>query len=1051
MRSLLFIATALPLVHASAAVAETKVSSARTAPVSTSSAAGGARDDVTIEKAGSIKLGQAGVAVTIDSANKVKNDGEIAFEDKNDSTGVLLTPGVQGSLENNGTIRLVENYTPTDSDKDGDLDGSFATGSNRFGVRLGTGGAFTGNIVNGATGAISIEGNDSAGILLQSHLQGSLTNAGTIGVTGDRSVGISATSVSGDVKLTGAVTAVGAEATAVSLGDIGGALHIQNTISATGYRSTERLADAARAKLDADDLRQGGSAVRVAGSVGGGILLDRPPTDTNADDKDEDKDGTPDADERAANLTVYGSAPALDIGGAAATTIGRAGTGDNAYGLVVKGQVRGFGVNDGVSATAIRIGQAGGGTTTIDGGINVADGTVSASAYGAAASAIVLNGGARADELKNSGQISAAVASDGAHNATAVLIESGATMRTLRNSGTLSATLTGEAGDAAAIVDRSGTLSLIENSGRITASISPTDDANDKDDTDTDPANEVVTGRAVAADLRANGTGAILRQSKASANAAEPAMAGDVLFGSGNDRVELLAGTYSGTLSFGAGADSLLIDGGAAATARLLDGDNQLTVDVRKGSLTVTNGSAVRLNALSVGAEGTIAVAIDPSASTSTRFEVANTASIATGARIELTMTSLLRETREYEILRAGTLSVGNASTMLAGAPYLYTASLRQDAAAGVLYVDVRTKTASELGLNRSGAQGYAAVYDRLDRDKRIEAAFLGAQTREQFLGLYNQMLPDHSGASLMSAAAISSAVTSAIKQPLKVPQDGDYGLAVWGQEILFDISRDADDAAGFKSQGIGFAAGVERVTGNHAFGISASYVATDYKDRWAAADEQTSMQFAEAGLYWRTERGRFKANARGGLGYVWFNGERRLLSEANQLDLTASAKWQGWLADAHAGASYDLGSGWFVARPEVSVNYLYLKEKGYREAGGGAGFDLEVDSRKGQMLTGTAALAIGARFGKDFRWGPEVKAGWRQRLSGEAGRTTARFLSGGSDFILSPEDLPDGEKMVQVAFHGQTDELSFAIEAGTAFDGAYEQYDLRAVARFAF
>jgi hypothetical protein len=40
---------------------------------------------------------------------------------------------------------------------------------------------------------------------------------------------------------------------------------------------------------------------------------------------------------------------------------------------------------------------------------------------------------------------------------------------------------------------------------------------------------------------------------------------------------------------------------------------------------------------------------------------------------------------------------------------------------------------------------------------------------------------------------------------------------------------------------------------------------------------------------------------------------------------------------------------------------------------------------------------------------------------------------------------------MLQLAFHGETEDISFSIEGGTAFDGDYEQYDLRAVARFAF
>jgi hypothetical protein len=40
-----------------------------------------------------------------------------------------------------GKIIVDESFTPTDTDNDGDLDGAFATGSNRFGIR--TNGAMT--------------------------------------------------------------------------------------------------------------------------------------------------------------------------------------------------------------------------------------------------------------------------------------------------------------------------------------------------------------------------------------------------------------------------------------------------------------------------------------------------------------------------------------------------------------------------------------------------------------------------------------------------------------------------------------------------------------------------------------------------------------------------------------------------------------------------------------------------------------------------------------------------------------------------------------------
>ena len=198
-------------------------------------------------------------------------------------------------------------------------------------------------------------------------MTGNVRSGGAINVLGDRTVGLRTGAVSGELAVTGGITVQGAAATALLVGgDVGGRLTLQSSVSSTGYRTTTRPSSAdVRSKLDADDLLQGGSAVRITGNVGGGVLLDIRPADNSTTDTDEDDDGVADADEANGVLATYGAAPALDIGGASATTIGVVGTGDNAYGVLLKGQVIAAGVYDGVSATGLRIGQVGGGTVTV--------------------------------------------------------------------------------------------------------------------------------------------------------------------------------------------------------------------------------------------------------------------------------------------------------------------------------------------------------------------------------------------------------------------------------------------------------------------------------------------------------------------------------------------------------------------------------------------------------------------------------------------------------------------------------------------------------------
>src|SRR3546814_14880923 len=69
-----------------------------------------------------------GTAVTLDSGNDVKNAGTIQISDASNAAGIRATATGSGAITNSGKIVLDEDYTPTDDDDDGDLDGPFAKG-----------------------------------------------------------------------------------------------------------------------------------------------------------------------------------------------------------------------------------------------------------------------------------------------------------------------------------------------------------------------------------------------------------------------------------------------------------------------------------------------------------------------------------------------------------------------------------------------------------------------------------------------------------------------------------------------------------------------------------------------------------------------------------------------------------------------------------------------------------------------------------------------------------------------------------------------------------
>ncbi len=163
LASTCFVAVAGP------AVAETTISIAVTGPVRTSTVKQGTADDILINSTGVVN-GSAGGGVIVDSNHKLNNQGSILIGNVSNVAAVDVAAGVTSGLTIGGKITVDEPFTPTDADNDGDLDGPFATGSNRFGIR--TNGAFNGNILIGSTGTIMVEGNNSSGITLGGPLTG---------------------------------------------------------------------------------------------------------------------------------------------------------------------------------------------------------------------------------------------------------------------------------------------------------------------------------------------------------------------------------------------------------------------------------------------------------------------------------------------------------------------------------------------------------------------------------------------------------------------------------------------------------------------------------------------------------------------------------------------------------------------------------------------------------------------------------------------------------------------------------------------------------------
>ncbi|WP_028968924.1 autotransporter outer membrane beta-barrel domain-containing protein [Sphingomonas sp. URHD0057] len=973
----------LSALSAPALAAETTISTAVTNPVST----GG--NDIHITSTGSVKP-SGGAAVTIDSSNTVKNEGTIAIKGANGSTGILANTNLAGDITNSGTITLDEDFTPTDTDTDGDLDGPFAQGSGRFGIHVLGGGLFTGNIAN--SGTITIEGNQSAGIAVDSTLFGSLSQNGKITVLGDNSFGIHTGAVAGNVVFgsANAIAVQGQNSVGAQIGgDIGGVLIVQGTIASTGYRSTTAPTDVS--KLDADDLLQGGSALVVGGSVGGGALID----------------GT-------ATITTFGAAPAMVIG-SATQDINIALVPTTDAGIVIKGAVGGAGVYAGVSGTGLSIGGMGH-AVNVTGGLTVTGG-VAATSLDTNATGIHIGAGATVPQIHVNGTVTAAGAGTSGSAAQAIVIDAGATVNVIANSGTIAATRSGSSGTAAAIVDHSGTLGLIQNNGQI--GITNAADIGDN---------------ATAIDVRATATGAVVRQIAAASGGAAPLISGSILFGTGNDTLDIQAGKVIGKVDFGGGADVLSLTGASLFRGTLLNSAGAAVTVGTGSTLDLKNLEAVNLASLTTAAGGQLGVTIGEDGHT--LYNISGAAAFGTGTKILVTLDHVGTASGTYTIIDAETLTgFENLTSSIVTLPFLFTSTLTADAANAAVKLNVHLKGSGELGLNRSEAAILGAALDAADADNAIAAVFLAAGDSGTIKSTLQQLMPDHAGGAFEAATKGTRLSGDFLADPTPLNN-------LWIQQVVWGSSKAIRDTASYNIGGWGFTGGYDLPIGKvGSVGLSATWL--------TASDEKGGTELFsnhyEGGVYFRGGTGPLRLWGRATAGRVNFDSTRNFASTVGGtiINRTSKGKWNGDLYSGSAGIAYDMRMGRFSLRPHASIEYLKLTEKGYTETGGGGAFDLTVRKRSSDETAANALLAVGYDFSGDPEAGMmrfELEGGRREILSGKLGSTTASFGTG-DPFTLDPEQRTSGWRgaarfiaggsPVSVAVEGSAEEQQSKLSMG--------------------
>ena len=1065
-------------VAAPSAFADREITDEITTSVATSTAGtGGVPDNIIITNTGRVVLATPGTAVTLDSDNTVEMDGDIEIiSDDDGGVGIHVVGGNTGDLTIGGEIRVEAENRPEDDDGDNDVDfpnddGPTAIGGNRIGILVDGAGDFVGNVIMESSGMISIIGNDSAAIRVLTGIDGDMSLRGSINVVGDRSTVLDLQGdLSGDLSLITTTAYRGEDSYGVRIqGEVGGSFYLGGTVTGTGYRFTNYSNNEEYlATLDEDDMWQANSAISIENSIAGGILFDAPTAENLVT--------------RTAGVVFRGSAPAVQIlASSGDITIGEsiqpAVEDDDTttdvdesvpetplgYSFVQRGGISTNSILNDAGATGIYIGGSddglGGYYTAMltDGFLNT--GTISAISYtreiASPAIAIHLDHGAFLPIFVNEGELSATnntVSRENAFSGSsyALIIEDGAVLEELVNSGRIVAhSVLG--GNAYGVIDESGTLTTLTNTGVIQVSRTPLGAYFDENDEIVTP-DDRTDFELVAFDGRANTTGITFSQywepipddgddstTELTVVDIPIYVVGDMLFGSGDDTVHVEAGRIGGAIDFGDGNDALIIDGATvyAEIQRLMDeglidpldedqiyqylpyvigavsdSDGNLSIAVDLATLELTGNDTLNISDARFGDGSVLLMQVDAEASSLRNLVASGNVTFETGSRLSVSLSNLIGNGGQFELVRADTLVIEEDLETLndSPSPFLYDAVLERDPNNdNVIVLTLQRKSAEDLGFDANQAAAYEAAFTTWSDNDALGAALATLTTQDAFRSAYDQLLPEYTAGAIQFALASNDSATGALANRLEaVRRSPDETGGLWLQEFGYFADRAGNAfGPGYRGQGMGIAVGFDRPLGFFsAVGVNFVGAASEVEEV-EGVDDPMSAITAQLGVYAGTEIAGFNLDLYGAGGFDSFEHNRRVL--IGEFDATPSAEWTGYhvTGSARLSRNFEFGGRYYV-RPALSVDYLALFEDSYVESGGGTGIDLSVSERESDSFTSSGVLTFGAVYeNNNSWWSPHVRVGYRGEFAGDVVETDVSFVDYDDVFTLRSQQVP--------------------------------------------
>lgn len=547
---------------------------------------------------------------------------------------------------------------------------------------------------------------------------------------------------------------------------------------------------------------------------------------------------------------------------------------------------------------------------------------------------------------------------------------------------------------------------------------------------------------------------------------AAPSIFGDVLFHSGNydNAVSLTAGSLSGHISFGGGADTLLLGNSMQdddnredddANDNVDDENNDYTapittfrgrishsgtLDITAGGQTSIDGEKTRLHF--VGQEGrdtdgdgtqdeeNEGLAIDDlslSENAELRFTInpnfltadtplLNVTNFSMGedVTISLDITRLLDNDQQLVLLAAGNDLSSYADDIYdrtpedMAYPFVYDVALAIDEDNDRIVANYNLKEADELDLNANEEVAFDTIIKHFMANPRLEAAMTGLTEEDDFKAAYRQLLPHYGDGTMKQLASLSQSATGAVSQHLQIVnaggrRGGDGWMQQFGDFRKRDSGTEINTLSGTSySLALGFDVPAGAVD---AIGAFAQMSFTSVNEKTSSVNEVKAESFS-LGAYLADNIGPLRYEVNAAAGMVAFDGRR--VSNFNGVGENTGSAWDGTSISASARLAYPILDFRHLLRLEAGIDYFSLEQDAYKER---TNFTVDPDlsfslgKAESEALTNYIGLRGGLRTGggspSEIVWEPNYYVGYRTTADYTPYEATANFAS-------AADDVPD-------------------------------------------